>query len=76
MSYIQENIKLLSSFCTTDSKTVENIKSLVLPWAKAELANYKRLEAESGLDDLFYDEISVLIAGIAACEQRLTTLEG
>ncbi|MDP9766974.1 hypothetical protein FJP64_14080 [Kosakonia cowanii] len=69
MSYITENIHLLSNF-NPDPATIANIKSLVLPWAK------KRLEEFEGLQSLcpqaiFSDEIETLKAGIANCEKRL-----
>ena len=79
MSYIQENIKLLSSFCTTDSRTVMTMKTDVLPWAKARLEDYKQLAqlVDTPLLSKYIDEeITLLTNGIELCEQRLTTLEG
>lgn len=79
MSYIQENIWLLSNFCMTDSKTVMSMKADVLPWAKARLEDCKQL-AQLVDTPLFSkdidEEIILLTNGIELCEQRLTTLEG
>lgn len=69
MSYITENIHLLSNF-NADPVTIANIKSLVLPWAKKRLREYQELYALCP-EAIFSDEIETLKTGIAVCEQRL-----
>lgn len=69
MSYITENIHLLSHF-NPDPATIANMKSLVLPWAKKRLSEYQELYALCP-EAIFGDEIEMLKAGIAVCEQRL-----
>ena len=44
MSYITENIHLLSNFNPAPA-TIANMKSLVLPWAKKRLSEYQELYA-------------------------------
>ncbi len=69
MSYITENIHLLSNF-NADPATIANMKSLVLPWAKKRLSEYQELYALCQ-EAIFSDEIETLKTGIAVCEQRL-----
>ena len=69
MSYITENIHLLSNF-NADPATIANMKSLVLPWAKKRLSEYQELYALCP-EAIFSDEIETLKVGIAVCEQRL-----
>ncbi|GKX54067.1 hypothetical protein SOASR030_01790 [Leminorella grimontii] len=82
MSYIQENIRLLSTFCTTDSRTVLTMKTYVLPWAKERLEDRKQLMklAQSvgtpSLSEFLEEEIEVLTDGILLCEQRLAAIGG
>lgn len=76
MSYIQENIRLLSNFCTTDSRTVLTMKTYVLPWAKERLEDCKQLAEliEAPFNKGIQEEIKQLSDGIRLCEQRLADI--
>lgn len=71
MSYITENIHLLSNFNVTDPRTVANMHSYVLPWAKQRVSEFRELMAACH-DAIFADEITALESGIETCERRLT----
>lgn len=69
MSYITENIWLLSNF-NPDIKTIANMKSMVLPWA-IERLNYLEQLAKLCPEAIFSEEIESLRSGIETCQQRL-----
>ncbi|QKJ87440.1 hypothetical protein PMPD1_2498 [Paramixta manurensis] len=73
MSYIEDNIHLLSAFNRHDSKTVATMKEYVLPWAKERLKNLEDLN-ELCPPAVFLNDINELRQGIKTCEERLQAL--
>lgn len=69
MSYITENIWLLSNF-NPDRTTIANMKSMVLPWAIERLNDLEQL-SKLCPEAIFNDEIEALRRGIEACQKRL-----
>ncbi|AZS56752.1 hypothetical protein C5E18_11775 [Pectobacterium parmentieri] len=70
MSYIDDNIRLLSEFNQSDAKTVATMKEYVLPWAIERLNDVKELYVLLPSDRL-YKEIETLNNGIIKCEEKL-----
>ena len=69
MSYITENIWLLSNF-NPDPTTITNMKSLVLPWAIKRLGELEELHNLCP-EAVRVDELHELRRGIETCHNRL-----
>ena len=72
MSYVDDNVRLLTEFNTQDSRTVATMKEYVLPWAKERLIDLQELY-ELSSEPFITCEISKLRDGIRVCEERLVT---
>ncbi|EAA6247319.1 hypothetical protein EP517_12920 [Salmonella enterica] len=70
MSYVDDNVRLLTGFNQQDSRTVATMKEYVLPWAKERLIDLQKLYQITE-EPMLTNEINMLRDGIRVCEERL-----
>lgn len=70
MSYVDDNVRLLTEFNMQDSRTISTMKEYVLPWAKERLIDLQELYELSN-EPMLTGEISKLTDEIRVCECRL-----